>query len=193
MHTQCISNASLAFLSFGQSCIFADYMRCASCVTCKPNLVSAPQPTGLPRLFSPWPHLDKGGRGYHHACCCMQARSIMREMQVGDQAFFYHSSCKQPGVVGIVEVVRAAYPDPTARDPHSKYYDPKDTGSPSKWVLVDVRLVKRLERCVGLEELKRYRERELQDMVLLRQPRLSVQRVTGRQWDFIVHLARTPA
>jgi predicted RNA-binding protein with PUA-like domain len=74
-----------------------------------------------------------------------QARNFMRnDMQVGDLAFFYHSSCPQPGIAGIVKISRTAYPDATQFDPHSKYYDPKSQPNAPRWLHVDVLLVRKL-------------------------------------------------
>ena len=73
-----------------------------------------------------------------------QARNFMRdEMQIGDQVFFYHSSCKVPGIVGIAEVVKNAYPDSTAFDPESKYFDPKSDPTKPRWLRVDIRFVEK--------------------------------------------------
>jgi predicted RNA-binding protein with PUA-like domain len=114
-----------------------------------------------------------------------QARNMMRdEMKVGDRVFFYHSNCDVPGIVGIAEIVREAYPDFTAFDPDSKYFDPKSSPDSPRWFMVDVRLVRKLARTITLEELKNYSE--LQDLVLLRRGnRLSVMPVSEEQWRFI--------
>ena len=83
-----------------------------------------------------------------------QARNFMRDqMRVGDQVFFYHSSCEQPGIAGIAEVSKLAYPDATQFDPGSKYFDPKATPQNPRWFNVDVRLVKKT-RLVGIKELR---------------------------------------
>jgi predicted RNA-binding protein with PUA-like domain len=114
-----------------------------------------------------------------------QARNMMRdEMKVGDRVFFYHSNCDVPGIVGIAEIVREAYPDFTAFDPDSKYFDPKSSPDSPRWFMVDVRLVRKLARTITLQELKNYSE--LQDLVLLRRGnRLSVMPVSEEQWRFI--------
>ena len=118
-----------------------------------------------------------------------QARNMLRdEMQVGDQIFFYHSSCKRPGIVGIAEVARNAYPDPTAFDPESQYYDPKSDPDNPRWFLVDVHLVRKLRRTITLEELKAHAE-ALGDMPLLRRGnRLSIVPVGAEQWAIILGL-----
>ena len=119
-----------------------------------------------------------------------QARNMMRdEMRAGDQAFFYHSNCDQPGIVGIMEVAREAYADFTAFDPEQKYYDPKSDPDNPRWFMVDVRYVRHLSRKVSLQELKTYAGGPLGDMPLLRKGnRLSIMPVTQVQWDFILSL-----
>ena len=115
-----------------------------------------------------------------------QARNMMRdEMQVGDWVFFYHSNCAEPGIVGIMEVVRAGYPDFSAFDPDSKYFDPKGDPEKPRWFMVDVRYVKTLKRTITLKELK---ERpELEDFALVRRGnRLSIMPVTSEQWQLIL-------
>lgn len=116
-----------------------------------------------------------------------QARNFMRDMQVGDLAFFYHSSCAQPGVVGIVEIVRAAYPDFTAWDPQGEHFDPKSKPEKPLWYMVDVKLQRELKRLISLQELKQYPD--LKDMRLLaRGNRLSVMPVMPAHWRFILKL-----
>lgn len=117
-----------------------------------------------------------------------QARNMMRdEMQKDDQIFFYHSSCAQPGIVGIATVVREAYPDFTAWDMQSKYFDSLSTPDNPRWFMVDVKFSRKLKRMISLPELKEYRE--LQDMPLLRRGnRLSIMPVTPAQWKFILAL-----
>ncbi|WP_320411717.1 EVE domain-containing protein [Candidatus Competibacter denitrificans] len=129
-----------------------------------------------PDRTTPW----EGVRNY-------QARNFLRDgLQVGDEAFFYHSGTARPAVVGIVQVVRAGYPDTTAWDPASPYHDPGSTPDHPRWHRVDVRFVRRLRRAVTLAELKRYRDL-LGDFALLRPgSRLSVLPVTAEQWAFIL-------
>lgn len=117
-----------------------------------------------------------------------QARNFMRdEMQKGDLAFFYHSNCKEPGIVGVVKVVREAYPDHTAFDPKSKYYDPKSDPAKPRWFMVDVKYDRRLKRSISLKELKE--QTALRDMKLLqRGNRLSVMPVEKKDWDHILKL-----
>lgn len=119
-----------------------------------------------------------------------QARNFMRDqMTAGDRAFFYHSNCKTPAIVGIMEIAGAAYPDPTAFDPQDPHYDPKsDPGNPT-WMLVDVRFVRKLENPVTLERMKR--EAALQGMQLLKRGnRLSVFPVDRAHWERIIQLSK---
>ncbi len=131
-----------------------------------------------PKKTEPW----NGVRNY-------QARNFMRDgMKKGDLAFFYHSSCAEPGIAGIVEITRAAYPDPSARNPDSPYYDPRATTDNPVWVMVDVRLKKKLKHPVPLKLLKT--QKALAGMPLLqRGNRLSILPVTKREWDTILKLA----
>ena len=117
-----------------------------------------------------------------------QARNLMRDdMKKGDLGFFYHSSCKVPGIVGIVEVVREAYPDFTALDPESKYHDPKASADNPRWVMVDVKFKQKFDKVLTLEFLRTVDE--LSDMVLLRKgSRLSIQPVTEQQWMMVLDL-----
>lgn len=116
-----------------------------------------------------------------------QARNFMRDdMRPGDHAFFYHSSCPEPGIAGIVEVVRAAYPDATQYDRKSEYYDPKATRDHPRWFNVDVRWVKKT-RLVSIPELRSHRE--LAGMrVLAKGSRLSITPVEPAEWKFIISL-----
>ena len=116
-----------------------------------------------------------------------QARNYLREMRKGDGVLFYHSSCAEPGVVGIAAVATAAYPDPTQFDPRSNYFDAKATRVAPRWSLVDVKFKRKLKRVVALNELKNCKE--LQGLALIRPGnRLSVLPVTTAQWDFILGL-----
>jgi predicted RNA-binding protein with PUA-like domain len=118
-----------------------------------------------------------------------QARNFMRDdMRLHDQAFFYHSSCPEPGIAGIVEVIKPAYPDPTQFDPKSEYYDAAATPDKPRWLNVDVKLVKKT-RLVPLAELRA--QRELAGMrILQRGNRLSITPVEPDEWKFIARLVR---
>jgi predicted RNA-binding protein with PUA-like domain len=121
-----------------------------------------------------------------------QARNFMRDgMKVGDLAFFYHSSCPQPGIAGIVEIVRPAHPDVTQFDPSSGYFDPKSTRDDPRWLNVDVRLREKT-RLVPLDELRA--QPALAGMVVLRRGnRLSITPVAPDEWKLVVKLARRTA
>jgi len=115
-----------------------------------------------------------------------QARNLLRdEIQKGDQAFFYHSSCEVPGIVGIVEVIRAGYPDETQFDTKDDHYDADSPRDAPRWFVVDVKLVRKLKRVISLEELKA--QRSLSQMQLLKRGnRLSVMSVSAREWRSIL-------
>ncbi len=117
-----------------------------------------------------------------------QARNFMRDrMQVGDLGFFYHSNTKLPGIVGLVEIARAAYPDHTAFDPEDPHYDAKSDPDNPRWYMVDVRLVRQLDRKITLDELKQ--RPEISDLPLVKKGnRLSIMPVTEEQWEFILSL-----
>tara|TARA_B100000902_G_scaffold24128_1_gene29012 strand:+ start:463 stop:912 length:450 start_codon:yes stop_codon:yes gene_type:complete len=119
----------------------------------------------------------KGIRNY-------QARNFMRDdMSLGDQAFFYQSNCESPGIVGIMEITKLAYPDPLQFLKDNKYYDPKSTQENPRWLNVDVTLVKKLP-LIELKKLRNYSE--LKDMMILRKGnRLSITPVSQDEWSFI--------
>jgi predicted RNA-binding protein with PUA-like domain len=120
------------------------------------------------------------------------ARNFMRDgMQPGDRVFFYHSSTDPQAIVGICEVVREAYPDPTALDPKHAAYDPKSDPDDPTWYMVDLRALERLKRPVTLAEIKK--RPELSKMALLRIGRLSVTPVTREEWDVINELGQRAA
>jgi predicted RNA-binding protein with PUA-like domain len=118
-----------------------------------------------------------------------QARNHMREMTVGDPVLFYHSNADPTGVAGEARVVRTVYPDHSAWDPASPYFDAKSTPAAPRWEMVDVEYVSSLPRVVTLTELRGIPE--LRGMVLLENSRLSVQPVTPEQYRTIVSLARS--
>ena len=117
-----------------------------------------------------------------------QARNMMRDdMRIGDPIFFYHSSCKEPGVVGIAEVASKPYPDPVQFDKQSRYFDAKSDPDNPRWILVDVKFVRKLKRNVTLTEIKA--EKSLADMILTRKGnRLSIMPVEKKHWDKILSL-----
>ncbi|HEB56707.1 MAG TPA: EVE domain-containing protein [Gammaproteobacteria bacterium] len=117
-----------------------------------------------------------------------QARNMMRDqMKKGDLVFFYHSNCKQPGIVGIAKVVREGYPDHTAFDPQTNYYDPKSDPDNPRWYMVDIQHKRKLKRTISLHELKQHPQ--LEAMTLLRKGnRLSVMPIEKEHWDYILEL-----
>ena len=117
-----------------------------------------------------------------------QVRNMMRDdFRKGDLAFFYHSECKEPGIVGTMTIVSGAYADSTAFDPKEKYFDAKSDPENPRWLMVDVRYKRKLKRPIPLKELRHYDE--LAEMPLLRRGnRLSITPVTLDQWAFIMSL-----
>ena len=117
-----------------------------------------------------------------------QARNMMRDqMKKGDLVFFYHSNCPEPGIVGIMTVVKEGYPDFTAFDKKDPHYDSKSDRDNPRWHMVDVRYKRALKRTITLTELKSHPE--LSDMALVRRGnRLSVMPVNESEWDFILKL-----
>ena len=115
-----------------------------------------------------------------------QARNMMRDrMRLGDQVFFYHSNATPPGIVGIAEVAREAYPDHTAFDPQDKHHDPRSDPAKPRWFMVDVRLVRKLQRLISLAELKA--QPALADLALLKRGnRLSIMPVSTEHWAAIL-------
>lgn len=116
-----------------------------------------------------------------------QARNFMRDqMKLGDRAFFYHSNCDVPGIAGIVEISKLAYPDRTQFDSQSHYFDPKSTAENPRWMNVDVKLVRKT-RLLSLKELRSYPE--LAHMRILQKGnRLSITPVDPREWEFIMEV-----
>lgn len=139
----------------------------------EPTEVSIDDVLAAPDRTVPW----FGIRNY-------QARNFMRDaMRVGDGVLFYHSSCADPGIVGLAEVVSTPYPDPTQFDRSSPYFDPKANPETPRWMMVDVRVLRR----VPLIPIARLRAvEELADMqVLQRGNRLSISRVGAAEWRYI--------
>jgi predicted RNA-binding protein with PUA-like domain len=118
-----------------------------------------------------------------------QARNFMRDgMRVGDKVFFYHSNCAEPGIVGIAEVATDAYPDPSQFDPKSDYFDGGSKRDNPRWMLVEVKFVKKFKRTITLDELKQHEA--LAEMALVRKGnRLSVMPVDDGDWKYILKLA----
>ncbi len=117
------------------------------------------------------------------------AKNNMLEMKLGDLGFFYHSSIAQPAAVGIVRVVRTAYPDFTAFERGGEYYDPRSTPDKPKWMMVDVEYVEPLAHPVTLARM-RAEPRLLGMSLLKRGQRLSVQPVTPHEWKIVLELSK---
>jgi predicted RNA-binding protein with PUA-like domain len=117
-----------------------------------------------------------------------QARNMMRDdMKVGDRVFFYHSNCKEPGIVGLMEVVREGYPDHTAFDPQSKYFDDKSDPAKPRWIMVDIKYIRHTQRTITLAELREHPV--LENMPLVRKGnRLSIMPVSAAEWEYILRL-----
>lgn len=116
-----------------------------------------------------------------------QARNFIRAMAVGDEFFFYHSSCPEPGIAGIARISSAAYPDPTALDPDSHYFDAKASAEKNPWSAIDVAHVETFARVLGLGYLKQ--QTALEELPLVQKgSRLSVMPVTAQQWSAILNL-----
>ncbi len=140
----------------------------------EPSDVSIDDLASLPEKTIAW----YGVRNY-------QARNFMRDqMSVGDPVFFYHSSCSEPGIAGIAEVCKLAYPDATQFDPTSKYFDPKATSQSPRWFNVEVKFIKKT-RLVGIKELRNYSD--LSSLRILQTGnRLSITPVDPSEWQFII-------
>jgi predicted RNA-binding protein with PUA-like domain len=144
----------------------------------EPEECSVDDALAAPNATVPW----VGVRNY-------QARNFMRDgMQVGDGVLFYHSSCAEPGVVGIAQVASTAYPDPTQFDAKSPYFDPKSKTDEPRWLLVDVQVVRKT-RNLTLPELRD--DAALEDLLLLRKGnRLSITPVEAQHWRRILTLLK---
>lgn len=119
-----------------------------------------------------------------------QARNMLRDqMKEGDQAFFYHSNCDVPGIVGVIEIVKAGYPDDTAFDPSSKYFDSKGDAENPRWYMVDVKFIQKFPSIISLSELRQ--NPKLKNMLLLRKGnRLSIMPVTEQEWWAILKMSK---
>ena len=116
-----------------------------------------------------------------------QARNFIRSMSTGDEFFFYHSSCPEPGIAGVGRIVQSAYPDPTALDPESHYSDPKASAEKNPWSALQVAHVQTFPRVIKLDYLKQ--QSALAEMPLVQKgSRLSVMPVTAEQWAVVLGL-----
>jgi predicted RNA-binding protein with PUA-like domain len=120
-----------------------------------------------------------------------QARNFMRDgMRRGDRAFFYHSNCEEPGIVGIVKIVREGYPDPTAFDADDAHFDPGSKRDNPRWYMVDVQLERKFRGTISLATLREHDNGPLKGLALLKRGnRLSVTPVSAAHWKFILDLA----
>lgn len=143
----------------------------------EPTTFSLDDLAGKPEQTYHW----EGVRNY-------QARNMLRdEMNVGDLAFFYHSNCKEPAIVGIMEIVKAGYPDFYAFDSNSPYFDSKSDAQNPRWFMVDVKFVQKLPAPISLKTLKQ--QPELAELALVRRGnRLSLMPVSAEQWQCILAL-----
>ena len=135
-------------------------------------------------------HLRKEKSAWWEGVRNFQARNHMREMKLGDRAFFYHSNIARMsiGIVGIAEVCKEAYPDHTQFDKKSKYYDRRATKEKPYWYMVDIKFVEKFDEVLTLAAMQK--RKELKGMSLLKRgQRLSVQHVTTKEWNFICKLA----
>jgi predicted RNA-binding protein with PUA-like domain len=134
------------------------------------------------KLEAPW----DGVRNY-------QARNFIRNMVSGDQVLFYHSSCKEVGIAGLMEVVGTHYPDPLAQDPESSYYDEKSSVE-NKWSAINVRYLKKFPSITTLQQIKNLAksDQRLADLALLKRGnRLSVMPITDEQWQCLLELTES--
>jgi predicted RNA-binding protein with PUA-like domain len=145
----------------------------------EPGTFSIDDLAALPKRTTAW----DGVRNY-------QARNMLRDaMKKGDSAFFYHSSCKVPGIAGIVSVAKNGYPDATALDPKHHHYDADSKPDQPIWYVIDVKLQRKFTRIITLDELREHAAKELRELVLLKRGnRLSVTPVTNEDWNFILSL-----
>ncbi|KAG5939346.1 hypothetical protein E4U59_003148 [Claviceps monticola] len=119
------------------------------------------------------------------------ARNHMRNMNAGDKAFFYHSNCKEPGIAGIMEIVKEFSEDTSAREPGTPYYDPKSTQDNPRWSLVHVEFLTKFAVPIPLKELRELGAAggSLENMQMLKQSRLSVSRVSTEEWQTLCRIA----
>lgn len=158
----------------------------------EPHVIS-----GIDMGSQPFALLQSKGRLTYEGVRNFAARNTLRDrIKQGHHVFYYHSSCKEPAIMGIAEVARAAFPDPAALDPKHPFYDAKHTAAAPRWFNVELKPVRALKRPVTLAELRAHGAAAgapLAEMTLLRQSRLSVQPVTDAEWAFVLSLEDAPA
>jgi predicted RNA-binding protein with PUA-like domain len=132
--------------------------------------------------------LERDGREPWDGIRNYQARNMMRDdMKIGDEVFFYHSNCKEPGIVGIMKVASEPCPDPTQFDKKSEYYDPKSPREAPRWCLIDVEFVRKLDRTITLAEIKE--TKGLDGLILTRKGnRLSIMPIEKKHWSKLLSL-----
>ncbi|MCJ1394379.1 hypothetical protein MMC18_007257 [Xylographa bjoerkii] len=125
----------------------------------------------------------------------LAARNNIRSMVKGDLAFFYHSNCKVPGIVGVMEIVQENSADESAFDPEHPYFDSKSARDNPKWSVVHVEYRLKFKEIIKLKDLQKFAQPGgvLKDMQTLRQSRLSVSKVSKKEWEFIRNLAEVDA
>lgn len=131
--------------------------------------------------------LEEDGTTYWEGVRNYAARNNMQEMEEGDLVLYYHSRQNPPGVVGIARVVKKAYPDHTQFDQDHDYYDEKSDHDDPRWWMVDIEFVEKFDEPVSLKEIKD--ESSLSDMVLVNNPRLSVQPVEKDEFEKVKKMA----
>ena len=140
-----------------------------------------------PHVYS-WDDLENDGKTHWDGVRNYQARNIMRDdMKNGDMVLYYHSNCKPPHVAGIAKICKEGYPDFTAFDSNSKYFDPKSDIDNPRWIMVDIEPVKKMDKNVNLSDM---RENSLLDgmPLLMRGQRLSVQPVSKEHFKIICEM-----
>ncbi|MDB5987556.1 MAG: thymocyte nuclear protein 1-like [Nevskia sp.] len=145
----------------------------------EPDTFSIDDLAQRPRQIEAW----DGVRNY-------QARNFMRAMKAGDHAFFYHSSCAEPGIAGLMRVAVEAYPDPTQFDRKHHHYDPASKPEEPRWSLVDMQFERKLKRIISLTELRAHAAQLPGFVLLIKGSRLSVQPVRAEHWDYILKLEK---
>lgn len=145
----------------------------------EPDVFGIDELAGAPKRTTRW----DGVRNY-------QVRNMLRDQfAVGDRAFFYHSSCAEPGIVGTMKVVRKGYPDPTQFDRRHAGFDAASQSASPRWYAVDVQLERRFSRVISLDELRAHAQGKLRELLVLRRGnRLSVTPLERAQWEFILAL-----
>lgn len=145
----------------------------------EPDSFSIDDLIACPEQTEPW----DGIRNY-------QARNFLRDqVKQGDKLFFYHSSCKQVGVVGVATIVKKAYPDPSQFNPESKNYDPKSSQENPRWLMVDVRFQEKFKTLLSLSSIKA--NPQITEIGLVKKGhRLSIMPVSENEWKIIYNMAK---